>query len=238
MVRLGWLLSGLRLGPVPTPVAGVCFSFACRADATGRAGDHQGTREPDLRHLGELWVHGPRPTRSFQCRLDNAAFAPCGPEGVTYDHLALGPHCFEVLAVHGGLRSAPTSFCWRCRSVAVRGEFTIGGNTAQLFYPGTSQVLDLSITNPFKFAIKVLNVSITVDPSSTKSGCTGTVNLLVTEPLRATLAVPAESTKSLSQLGVPPEKWPVLTMPDLPVNQDACEGATFTLVYRGTAAQL
>jgi len=174
----------------------------------------------------------------FQCRLDNAAFAPCGSEGVTYDHLALGPHCFEVLAVHGGLRSAPTSFCWRCRPVAIRGEFTIGGNTAQLFYPGTSQVLDLSITNPFKVAIKVLSVSITVDPSSTKSGCRGSVNLLVTQPLRATLAVPADSTKSLSQLGVLRGKWPVLTMPDLPVNQDACEGATLTLVYHGTAAQL
>ena len=87
-----------------------------------------------------------------------------------------------------------------CQPVLVRGEFTIGGNAAQPFYPGTSQALDLTITNPFKFAIKVLNVSITVDPRSTKSGCDGTVNLLVTEPLRATLAVPAESTKSLSEL--------------------------------------
>ena len=174
----------------------------------------------------------------YQCRLDKAPFAPCGPEGITYDNVGLGWHCFGVLAVSGELRSAPTSFCWRRQPVLVRGEFTIGANAAQPFYPGTSQALDLTITNPFKFAIRVLNVSITVDPRSTKSGCDGTVNLLVTEPLRATLAVPAESSKSLSELTVPPDKWPVLTMPDLPTNQDACEGAILTLVYSGTAAQL
>jgi hypothetical protein len=173
----------------------------------------------------------------FQCRLDNSAFQPCGPRGISYDHVALGPHCFQVRAVHGGLWSAPTSLCWRCQPVALRGEFTIGGNVGQPFYPGVSQALDLTITNPFKFAITVLNVSITVDPSSTKSGCSGTVNLLVTQPLRATFPVPAGSTKSLSDLGVPRDDWPVLTMPDLPTNQGACEGATFGLIYLGRASQ-
>jgi hypothetical protein len=179
----------------------------------------------------------------FQCRLDKAPFAPCRPEGVSYDNLALGWHCFEVLAVEGRLRSAPTSSCWRRLPVVIRGEFTIGGNAARLFYPGTSQALDLAITNPFRFAIKVLSVSIAVEPVTTRNGladpgCLGTTNLSVAQPLRATLVVPAGSTKSLHQLGVPGGKWPVLTMPDLPVNQDACEGATFTLLYDGTAAQL
>jgi hypothetical protein len=173
----------------------------------------------------------------FQCRLDNAPFSPCGPKGVTYDNVGLGRHCFLLTAVHGERRSAPTSFCWRRQPVLVRGEFTIGGNAAHPFYPGTSQALDLTIANPFKFAIKVLNVSITVDSSSTKSGCSGTVNLLVTQPLRATFPVPAGSTKSLSDLGVPHDDWPVLTMPDLPTNQDACEGATFELIYLGRATQ-
>ena len=65
--------------------------------------------------------------------------------------------------------------------------------------------------------------------------CPAATNMLVTRPLRATLTVPARSTKSLSDLGIPQAQWPVLTMPDLPTNQDACEGATFTLLYLGTA---
>ncbi len=178
----------------------------------------------------------------FQCTLDNAPFVPCGPGDVSYYDLGLGRHCFEVQAVHGGLRSAPTSFCWRCRPVLVRGEFSIGGNAADLFYPGTSQALDLIITNPLKFAIKVLSVSVTVEPVPAKDGrpdpgCPGNVNMLVTEPLRATFPVPAGSTKSLFDLGVPRGDWPVLTMPDLPTNQDACEGATFELTYLGRATQ-
>ena len=48
------------------------------------------------------------------------------------------------------------------------GDFTIGGNAPDLFYPGTSEPLDLAITNPFKFAIKVLSVSVTVEPVPAK----------------------------------------------------------------------
>jgi hypothetical protein len=176
----------------------------------------------------------------FQCRLDNGPFAPCGPGATSYQGLDLGRHCFYVLAVQGGYRSAPRGFCWQCRPIRVNGGFAIGGNTPNLFYPGTSEPLDLAITNPFKFAIKVLSVSVRVEPVPSKNGvpdpaCPAATNLLVTRPLGATLAVPARSTKSLSNLGVPQAQWPVLTMPDLPTNQDACEGATFTLLYSGTA---
>ena len=176
----------------------------------------------------------------FQCRLDNAQFGPCGPGGIRYSDLGLGRHCFYVLAVRGGYRSAPRGFCWQCRPIRVSGGFTIGGNAPDLFYPGTSEPLDLALTNPFNFDIKVLSVSITVEPVPAKNGvpdpaCPATSNLLVTRPLGATLTVPARSTKSLSDLGVPQAEWPVLTMPDLPTNQDACEGATFTLLYSGSA---
>ena len=83
-------------------------------------------------------------------------------------------------------------------------------------------------------------MSITVEPVPAKDGvpdpaCPATANLLVTRPLGTTLTVPARSAKSLSDLGVPQPEWPVLTMPDLPTNQDACEGAIFTLLYSGSA---
>jgi Bacterial Ig-like domain (group 3) len=176
----------------------------------------------------------------FQCRLDNAAFGPCGPASISYLGLGLGRHCFYVLAVRGNYRSAPRGFCWQCQPIRVRGGFSIGGDAANAFYPGASEPLDLAITNPFKFAIKVLTVSVTVEPVPDKDGvpdpaCPATANLLVTRPLGTTVTVPAGSSKSLSDLGVPSAEWPVLTMPDLPTNQDACEGATFTLLYSGTA---
>ncbi len=176
----------------------------------------------------------------FECRLDNAPFAPCGPRDSSYRDLSLGRHCFYVLAVQGRYRSVPRGFCWRCRPIRVNGGFTIGGNAGNLFYPGTSEPLDLIITNPFKFAITVLTVSVTVAPVPARNGvpdpaCPAVTNLLVTRPLGATLTVPALSTKSLSDLGVPQARWPVLTMPNLPTNQDACEGATFSLLYSGTA---
>ncbi len=177
---------------------------------------------------------------SFQCRLDDTPYGPCGPGGVSYFDLGLGRHCFYVLAVRGDYRSAPRAFCWQCRPIRVNGGFTVGGSAPNLFYPGTSQPLDLAITNPFKFAIKVLTVSVTVEPVPTKDGvpdpaCLATSNLLVTRSLGTTVTVPAGSTKSLSDLDVPAAQWPVLTMPDLPINQDACEGATFTLTYSCTA---
>lgn len=176
----------------------------------------------------------------FQCRLDKASFASCGPAGISYYNLAFGRHCFEVLAVLRRFPSAPASFCWRCRPAVVQGGLRVGAGATRLFYPGVSQPLDLAIANNFKFAIKVLSVSITVGPVPTKDGlpdpgCPGTVNLLVTRALGTTVVVPARSTESLSDLGVPQDKWPVLTMPDLPTNQDACEGATFTVLYSGTA---
>ncbi len=53
---------------------------------------------------------------------------------------------------------------------ALAGEFAIGGNATHLFYPGTSQAIDLVITNPFKFAIKVISISVTVGADPTKDG--------------------------------------------------------------------
>jgi len=179
----------------------------------------------------------------FQCRLDSAPVAPCGLNGVSYGGLSSGGHCFEVWALNGSLRGPPSSFCWHCRPVIVHGQFEIGGNAPNFFYPGTSEALDLTITNPFKFAIKVMSISVTVEADPTKDGrvvtaCPASRNLLVARPFSGSMVVPGSSSETLSALGVPQARWPVLTMPDLPTNQDACEGATFELIYLGRAAQL
>ena len=88
-----------------------------------------------------------------------------------------------------------------------------------------------------------MSISVTVVADPTKdgrvvTGCPASQNLLVARPFSGSVVVPGSSAKTLSALGVPQAHWPVLTMPDLPINQDACAGATFELIYLGTAAQL
>lgn len=190
----------------------------------------------------DTWAHfdfADRGSHGFKCRLDKTPWVPCAP-GASYHNLAFGRHCFEVAAQMGRLWSAPASFCWSCRPVPVEGRVSFGGNAPQLFFPGKSEALDVAITNPFGFALQLLSLSVTVGAVPTKDGlpdpsCPASANLLPSRSLDAKVTVPARSTETLSDLGVPRGKWPVLTMPDLPVSQDACEGATFTLIYHGVA---
>jgi hypothetical protein len=47
--------------------------------------------------------------------------------------------------------------------------------------------------------------------------------------------VPASSTRTLAELGVPAAQWPQISIIDLPTNQDGCRTASVTLAYAGTA---
>jgi len=116
------------------------------------------------------------------------------------------------------------------------------GYIPQLVYPGIDQPLDLSFTNTTGISLKVTTVIITIDPSTTRAGvvnadCVGPTNFAETRRFSTPLVVPAHATRTLSGLHVAPSLWPRVGMIDLPVNQDACKGTTFTLHYAGTAAK-
>lgn len=120
--------------------------------------------------------------------------------------------------------------------------FAIAGSVTQVLSPGVTQPLNLIFTNPFNFDIDVTGVSIGVQSATTKNGlpnpgCNGSQNLVVSRAYRGSVVVGRNSTKSLSELAVPAPQWPLLTMPDLPVNQDACASTTFGLTYQGTAVK-
>jgi hypothetical protein len=177
---------------------------------------------------------------TFRCQLDGGA-SPCSGGGAEYENLAVGDHCFNVAAVDGaGNVSAPASLCW---TIAIKNTFGISGNASALFYPGaTPQPLDLVLTNPFNFDIKVTAITVTVQAATTKNGnpnpsCNGTQNLNVARPFNGTVTLAKNATKSLSQLGTPPSQYPLVQMPDLPVNQDACQKSTFHMSYSGTAVK-
>ena len=112
--------------------------------------------------------------------------------------------------------------------------FTISGN-ASLLYPGTSQKVNLTFTNPNPSPISVASGAVTITITTTQAGCPVSPNFTVTQGLTATVTVPANSTKSLSDLGIAQSNWPVVTMVDTHANQDACEGAALTLHYSGSA---
>ena len=139
----------------------------------------------------------------------------------------------------GGSPASPPAPAW---TVVVKGSFAISGNTTGLFAPGVTEPLDLSFTNPFGFALKVLSVTITVQHGTTQGGhanpgCDGPTNMVVIQGFTGAVTVPGHTTTSLQALGVPQAEWPHVEMPDLSTNQDACKGTTFTFSYSGTATK-
>lgn len=112
--------------------------------------------------------------------------------------------------------------------------FPINGAADRVLAPGSEPgAINLAITNPFGAPMTVTNLGVTVTGTD-RAGC-GVGNYAVTAyggP--ASLTIPAHSTKTLQQLGVPRAQWPQVAMPNLPANQDSCKTATVQLHFSGT----
>jgi hypothetical protein len=174
------------------------------------------------------------PTATFRCSLDGAPYGPCDAN-TTFTHLSLGDHCVTVYAVDPAQNaSASVAFCF---TVETR-DFTVAGDPSQLFFLGNTQPVNLVITNPFAFDLRVDQVGITVQDATTKNGnpnpgCIGSQNLVVSQAFTGPVVVPKRATKSLQDLGVPQSQWPTLTLANRAVNQDACQNAVFSFTYSG-----
>ncbi len=111
---------------------------------------------------------------------------------------------------------------------------SVSGNLTSLLYPGVSHVLDLVFTNPNPVPVTVAANGVHIAISTNRAGCPAATNFSVNRGLTTSVTIPANSTRSLGQLGVPGADWPVIGMVDIHTNQDACEGATLTLTYSVT----
>jgi hypothetical protein len=169
----------------------------------------------------------------FQCKLDGAAWKRCGIR-VGYRGLAVGGHRFLVRAeVPGGGRSRPARFAW---AQAQPADFSIAPDLSSLsaLYPGAGPVpLPVVLTNPNSSPIRVtaLRVAVTGDPA----GCASAENLELLQSSAssaAPLTIPAGGSV---RLPVPGASAPAIALRDLPVNQDACQGARFPLAFSGEA---
>jgi hypothetical protein len=114
-------------------------------------------------------------------------------------------------------------------------EFAIAGSLDRTLAPGVTGFLDLALTNPNNQPINITNLTVSVTGTS-KVGC-ATNNFSVTQ-FSGTypLTVPANSVRTLSQLGVAQAQRPRVTMINLPVSQDMCKSTNLTLSYSGTGS--
>jgi hypothetical protein len=112
--------------------------------------------------------------------------------------------------------------------------FTIAGDVTLKLFPGRSQPVNLSIANPNPTAITIAANAITVTVVTAQAGCANS-SFAVTHGPAVSVTVPGNSTRSLSALGIATANWPVITMIDTHINQNACQGAPLTITYTGSA---
>ncbi len=160
----------------------------------------------------------------FECSLDGGGFAACG-SGVSYRGILDGAHTFRVAASAGGSPlSRPATYSWVVDVVG--GSFSIEGDITGALYPGGPALpLDLVLTNPWGYDLRVLTIGIGAEGPNPY--CAASDNLIVT-PFTGPVVLPGNSTRSLSQLGA---LQPTVRMPDLATNQDACKSGTFTFTF-------
>jgi hypothetical protein len=173
-----------------------------------------------------------RPAVSFLCSLDAAAFSSCPSSGITYRNLGNATHTFRVEARNGnGPVSSPASFSWTVANQS----FPISGSLTTPLAPGIPpQTLNLVVTNPYTFTMKVTAITVSLS-STSKANCAASTNYKVTQYTGSGFTVNAGVTETLTQAGVPSSQLPTLQMLDLSTNQDVCQGATVNLAYSGTA---
>jgi len=173
------------------------------------------------------------PTPRFRCRLDGDGWKVCRAP-VSYTGLAAGPHSFSVRAVSRLGRLGPLArLSWtrfESKRFAIEPQFSgIGA-----LYPGAAPTgLPVLLRNPNP--VPILVTALRVGVSADQPGCPGNPNLELipasasrTAPLRlaagASLSLPSGTATA-----------PAIALRDLPVNQDACQGATFPLTFSGEA---
>jgi len=121
--------------------------------------------------------------------------------------------------------------------------FTVAGALGSPLTPGTGQPLDLTLTNLESTDLSISSLGVEVAsvsaPQSDLSHTCGTGDFSVEQFSGAMgFTLPAMSTVSLRALGFAASELPEVSMLNLPVNQDGCRAASFSLVFAGTATEV
>lgn len=117
-------------------------------------------------------------------------------------------------------------------------DFRIAGNLTTPLAPGSQAPLDLALTNPYGFNLRITDLGVGLAGTSA-AGCSAAQNFAVTQiPAdRYPITLPAGQTRTLGQLGIPDSAKPQVEMLNQSFNQDACKNATITFRYSGSAGK-
>ncbi len=181
----------------------------------------------------------PTPPRRFQCRLDSRRWRACASP-YRLSGLARGDHTFAVRAFNRDGRAGPApSYSWRHvgPSGQTQGDpkpfsIELRGDLEHLHpgYPG--QQVPVLITNPNPVPIEVTSLTVGVAGSSPSCSAENFALAPSSASPAAPLTVPAGGSVSLPTATI---SAPSISMLNLPVNQDACQGTEVPLVFSGEA---
>lgn len=115
--------------------------------------------------------------------------------------------------------------------------FGISGELGRTLRPGAGGPLNLVLTNPHRFDVRVRSLVVGLRARTTKPGCSGAGNYAITQFHGGYPLVLAPGSTPLSTLRPDSATWPRVAMRDLPVSQDACRGARLSLTYSGRATR-
>jgi hypothetical protein len=180
--------------------------------------------------------------RRFQCRLDGARWAACGSPH-RLGGLAPGDHAFRVRALSRDGRPGPAAaYSWQRLSprppeqhvdaAAVPFSIELRGDLAEL-YPGhPPQQVPLVVTNPNSQPIEVTGLTVAVGDGAPSCPAENFALTQSSVSPGTPLTIPAGASLELPSAAV---SAPTISMLNLPVNQDHCQGAEVPLVFSGEA---
>jgi len=118
--------------------------------------------------------------------------------------------------------------------------FKIAGEVSRPLSPGVRARLNLRLTNPHRYRLRVRHLTVAVDtvnaPRANRAHPCAVRDFAVQQfHRRSVIKVDAHATGTLRNLDVRPGSWPRVRMLNRPVNQDGCKGAALTLAYSGAA---
>jgi hypothetical protein len=208
------------------PAAGVGAGFQFRFHVPPPSAPAGGSKPAKPAQPEKRW-------RQFECRLDGGDWESCASPFVL-PGLEPGEHSFAVRALSPRERSGPAAhYKWTQLEPQ---EFTIDPLFSSLeeLMPGAPpQQLPVRIGNPNPVPIEVTGLRVTVSPD--RPGCAADPNFaIVPSSLSPTapLSVPAGGSATLPN---PAATAPTLELRELPIDQNACQGATLNLTFGGEA---
>ncbi len=171
--------------------------------------------------------------RQFQCRGDGGGWAGCSSPRLL-GKLGAGEHSFAVRALSPrGIPGPAAHYHWTQLEPK---QFTIDpllGSLEDLMPGDPPQQLPVRIGNPNPVPIEVTNLTVAVTPD--RPGCAADPNFAaVPSSLTPTtpLSIPAGGSIELPSTSA---SAPSLALRELPVDQNACQGATLRLAFSGEA---